>query len=189
MRSKNGGFAMTDEELLLEIKNNPSKGFDLLLKEYSALAYKICLSVLLPVGTKEDAQECASDTFVTLFKNIEKVDLSRGTLKGFLAHSAKNIAIDRYRKLKRQGEFASLDEIEKLPSFDDTDERERRKLIFNEIRALGEPDSTILIRRYFLSQSAKEIGKALGMKSDAVQKRAERSKRKLKERLGGVLYE
>ena len=61
---------MNDELLLSEIKKNPSKGFDLLLNEYSAFVFRVCLAVLGSAGTKEDAQECASDVFAVFYKNL-----------------------------------------------------------------------------------------------------------------------
>ena len=51
------------------------------------------------------------------------------------------------------------------------------------IEALGEPDREILVRRYYLGQSAKEIGKAIKMRANTVDKRVERSLEKLRRQL------
>ncbi len=189
---------MTDELLLSEIKKNPSKGFSLLLKEYSPLVFKICRTVLLPVGTNEDAQECAADVFAAFFGNVEKIDLSRGSIKGYLAFGAKNEAIDRYRKLKKEtGKVVSIEDAEELPSrertFDESERKEKNRLIKDAVSSLGEPDRTIIVRKYFLGETAAEIGERISLSAEAVQKRSRRALQKLKVLLekapGGVLFD
>ena len=181
---------MTDEELIALIKENPSKGLGKLIDLYSGLVFGVVSATLVPVGTKEDAQECASDVLVSFFKNSERIDLNRGTLKGYLAVSAKHTAISVLRKLKSKGEanVISLDENENLFSqSEDIEKNERSRTVRQAIEALGEPDSTIIIRRYLFGETAKEIAKDLKMTHEAVVKRASRAKKKLKETLGGVL--
>ena len=181
---------MTDKELMERIKENPSDGFEKLIDLYSGLVFNIVSATLVPVGTREDAQECASDVFVFFYKNIDKIDLDKGTVKGYLAVSAKHTAISALRKLKARnsGNLLSLDENENLLfENDDYEKSERSRLVRQAIEALGEPDSTIIIRRYFFGETAKDISKELKMTHEAVTKRASRAKKKLKEMLGGVL--
>ncbi|MDO4379423.1 MAG: sigma-70 family RNA polymerase sigma factor [Clostridia bacterium] len=189
---------MTDELLLSEINKNPSKGFSLLLKEYSPLVFKICRAVLGSVGTNEDAQECAADVFSAFFKNLEKVDLSRGSIKGYLAFGAKNEAIDRYRKLKKEtGKVFSIEEAGELPgeeqAFDESEKKEKNRLLKSAIESLGEPDRTIIVSKYFLGETAQEIGKKISLSAEAVQKRSRRALKKLKVLLekapGGVMLD
>ena len=49
------------------------------------------------------------------------------------------------------------------------------------VRALGEPDSEIILRRYYFGQTSKEIGAALGMKPNTVDQRLSRALKKLRE--------
>lgn len=181
---------MTDKEILERIKENPSDGFEKLVGLYSGLVFRIVSATLIPVGTKEDAQECTSDVFVSFYKNLDRLDLEKGSVKGLLAVSAKHTAISALRKLKARnsGNLISLDENENLFSeTDDYEKKERSRLVKQAIENLGELDSTIVIRRYLLGETAKEISKDLNMTHDTVAKRASRAKKKLKEMLGGVL--
>ncbi len=189
---------MTDELLLSEIKDNPSKGFSLLLNEYTPLVFKICHSVLSSVGSGEDARECASDVFASFYKNIDRVDLSKGSIKGLLAFSAKTTAIDYYRRLKKDAaRVVSIDDVGDIPSaflaFEQSEKKEKSRLVAQAVRSLGEPDRTIIVRKYFFGETAAEIGERLSLSAEVVQKRSQRALQKLKKLLedipGGVLLD
>ena len=189
---------MTDEALLLEIHKNPSKGFDLLFKEYSAMVLNVCRRVLLYIGTEEDAQECASDVFAAFYRNLERIDLSKGSIKGFLAFGAKNAAVDRYRKLLKEKErTVPLENYENIfdgvTAFESSEKKERSRLVSEAIRSLGEPDCTIILRKFFFGETAKEISERVSLSAENVQKRSQRALAKLRELLekneGGVLLD
>ncbi|MCM1365028.1 MAG: sigma-70 family RNA polymerase sigma factor [Faecalibacterium sp.] len=181
---------MNDEQLLSLIQSDNSKGFDVLVSQYSALVFSICSSTLVPLGTKEDAEECASDVFVSFYRHIDEIDLSKGTIKGYLAVLAKRCGISKLRKLQKGKDNVSLDDVPlELATESDEKKQEKKKLVFDAVKNLGEPDSEIIIRRFLFGETAKEIAARLKMKPDAVQKRAKRAQAKLKILLGGVFYE
>ncbi len=175
---------MTDRELLLLINQDKVKGFSLLVDTYSALIYKVVASVVLPVGTREDAEECVSDAFLAFYNNIDDVDLDRASIKGYLALIAKRRAINLYHTLKRNRDVP-IDEQYDLYSDENPVDYETKAVLLNAVKALGEPDSTIITRKYILGETAKEISDFVGLTPEAVQKRLERSKDKLKTMLGG----
>ncbi|MBR3282783.1 MAG: sigma-70 family RNA polymerase sigma factor [Ruminococcus sp.] len=53
------------------------------------------------------------------------------------------------------------------------------------IKSLGEPDSTILIQKYYYDRNSREIGKLLSMKPATVRMRSKRAAEKLREILTG----
>ena len=65
----------------------------------------------------------------------------------------------------------------------ETENKLSRKALWNAVKSLGEPDSTIIIRQFFYEQTAAEIGKLISMSAAAVQKRSERARKKLRELL------
>lgn len=178
---------MTDKELLLLISEDKVKGFSLLVDTYSALIYKIVSCVVLPVGTKEDAEECVSDAFLAFYNNIDDVDLEKSSIKGYLALIAKRRAINLYHTLRReQYTTVPIDEQNDLASDEGIVSYETKAALVQAIKALGEPDSTIVTRRYILGETAKEISEIVALSPEAVQKRLERSIAKLKSVLGGA---
>ena len=69
---------------------------------------------------KEDIEEIVSDVFVVLWKNAEYIDLSKGTLRSYIAATARNHALKRLNKKK---DYTNLDDIE-IPIEDDfTDDK------------------------------------------------------------------
>ena len=185
-----GVKSMTDREILNYIKSDNRKGMEYIIDCYSAFVYKIVSSVILPVGTVQDVEECVSDAFVIFYNNIHKIDLEKASLKGFLAMIAKRNAISHYRILKRnvynEENYKNESEIPQTEPFVDSD---TKQMIFDAVKALGETDTTIVVSRYVLGETAKEISVKTGLSAEAVQKRLERSLRKLREMLGGVMDE
>lgn len=180
---------MTDKKLLMQLRRDKNKGLGLLIDTYSGYVYKIVFSVIISAGTKEDAEECTSDVFLTFYNHIDEIDLSKGSIKGYIGVIAKRKAIDLYRTLERKGEAIPAQEAELTESSNGLS-YEDKQLLYKSVRELGEPDSTIITRRYFLGESAKEIAQALGnMSEKAVQKRLERSIKKLRTVMGGVYSE
>lgn len=183
---------MTDEKLLELLKTNPAESFTYLVEEYTALVFTICKNTLVPFGTVEDAQECASDTFYKFYTHIETVDLSKGSIKGYLAVCAKRNAISLLRKLKRESNVISIDDDENaitLESQVSTEKEFDKKAILKAVKSLGEPDSEIILRRFYLGETASQIAKKLKMKPDAVQKKAKRAEEKLRRILEGEMNE
>lgn len=181
---------MTDRELLLLISEDKVKGFSLLVDTYSALIYKIVSCVVLPVGTREDTEECVSDAFLAFYNNLDDVDLEKSSIKGYLALIAKRRAINLYHTLKKeQYTTVPIDEQADVGSDDGIVSYETKAAVVSAIKALGEPDSTIVTRKFILGETAKEISEHVSLSPEAVQKRLERSMGKLKTVLGGAFGE
>ena len=178
----------TDVEILELLQRAKDKGLELMMDTYMGLAYTIVHSKIATICSKEDIEECVSDVFYELYKNKEKIDLEKGSLKAFLAIIAKRKAIDIYRRHAKQSnkvvsietfnasEFIDLEsDNEKIYS-----DKQTRTMLLEEIKALGEPDSEILTRRYFFEQSSKAISEVMGIKVNTVDKRIGRALVKLK---------
>lgn len=178
----------TDDEILKLLQRRNDKGLELMMNTYMGFVYAIVNNKIAAVCTREDVEECVSDVFYELYKNSEKVDLQKGPLKAFLAIVAKRKAIDVFRKYQRQNsKVVSIETISEIQPIDiDSDNekifssKETRSKIIEEIKALGEPDSEILIRKYFFEQQSKEISEVMGIKVNTIDKKVSRALVKLK---------
>lgn len=186
---------MTDEELLALLHTNPQKGFEITINQYTGLMYAIAYNKLYSVCTREDIEECVSDIFVLFYEQRAAIDLSRGSIKSFLMILAKRTAIKRYKRdCSANTKLTSIDDEtfshEQLSAEEDTAapliEKEDRLRLIRAVKALGEPDRTIILRKYYLGETAKEIAKIVHLSQNAVEKRITRNLKKLKNILGGV---
>lgn len=181
---------MTDKELLKKLKKDKASGLSVVIDLYSGLLYKLASAIILPVGTKEDVEECLSDSFYAFYEQLESIDLKKASIRSFLAVITRRKAIDFYRRLSRKSDccLEAVDEAQ-VAEKDFTLSLERRRLILSALKELGEPDTTIVTRKYLFNETAAEIADSLQMSQEAVQKRLERARDKLKLMLGGVYCE
>lgn len=182
---------LSDNELLQLIRYKPDKALDKIIDTYAGLVYAITSDKLSLVCSKEDIEECVSDVFYEVYRRRDAIDLKRGSIKAFIAVVAKRKAIDVYRCLKNKNSKAvSLDSIPYENTVQDNTnveqsvtEREEQDVIIKEIKALGEPDSEIFIRKYYFGQNTRLIARALGIKENTIDKKVSRGIVKLREAL------
>ena len=68
---------------------------------------------------------------------------------------------------------------------DDIIKSEEHQLLIDAVKSLGEPDSSIVIRKYYFGQKSREIAADLGMTTGAVDTRLSRAVNKLRDLMGG----
>lgn len=174
---------MEEEKLVRLLKKNPSKGIYELIAQYQGYVHTIIANIL--GDHQEDIEECASDTFMKVWKNIDKFEGKKGTLKGYIATIARNEAINCYHKLQRQ-KVVYLDE-KLLPDGEDVlleiVKKEEQEKVEALILAMEEPDRSIMIRKYYFLESMKTIAKYLHIDEKQVENRLYRTRKKLKELL------
>lgn len=178
---------MTGEEYCGLLETSAENAHSSLFEEYYSYVRTIVFNRLRSVGSSEDVEECISDIFAELFFSLGD-NCSSGELKGFVGTVAKRTAIDRFRSLSvRSGRTLSMDDKEFTEPESDTDivseseARELRRLVVDCIKSLGEPDSTILIQKFYYNRSSREVGDILSMKPAAVRMRSKRAAEKLRE--------
>ena len=185
-----GGVRMTDQEFREHMKRSPEECLKAIFNEYCNYVYIIAATKLKSCGTTEDIEECVSDVFTEVFKKINNLGDREGDLKGFIGVIARRKAIDMYRKLsvKAYRTVSADDEgITEISSgeniMESAEMSERNSFIFDKIKELGEPDTSIIIKQYYYNMTVDEIGKAISMTAAAVQKRSIRARQKLKKML------
>lgn len=158
-----------------------------LFDEYCNYVYAVVMNKLRICGTREDIDECVSDIFIEIYRNIENSGYPSGDLKNFIGMVAKRRAIDAYRKISLRSErnISMDDESFSEPAADvniieNAEKKERNTILLNKVKELGEPDSTIIIQQFFYNRTAAEIAKNVSMTAAAVQKRSIRARNKLK---------
>lgn len=184
---------MTQEEILALMKSDSDKGMEAVTEQYTALVYKIALNKLSSVCSREDIEETVSDVFLDFYRCHESIDLSKGSLTSFIMILAQRRSVDAFRKaVKAKNAYTVLNEDisdnETVFAENTILKKEERNLLFDSILELGEPESTIIFRKYYFGETYAEIGKRLSMSANAVNKRYLRSIEKLSLMMKGETF-
>ncbi len=177
---------MSDKELLRLLRRNPAKGFDRMVGLYGGLLYALVRGRLTPACYgSTDVEDVVADTFSDFYLSLSSFDPSRCSIKSYLCVIARNKAADVLRK-KRPAELPIEDAEDVLYVSDTAEESELRADVLHAVGNLGEPDSEILVRKYYLGQPSKEIAHALSLTPANVDTRAYRAVEKLRKLFGGT---
>ena len=185
---------MREEDMLELLKNDPERGMKKLIQLYGGLVYSIVRGKLLPPEFgKPDIEDCVSDTFAELWKVFSCPGAYSGSVKGLVSVIAKRNAIDVLRKRYRSREELTIDSDEAPPIADEIslegsyEESELKESLIRAVKTLGEPDREIIVRKFFLSQTSKEIAKQLRLSVSNVDTRTHRAVARLKKIMKGEI--
>ena len=108
---------MTDKILIKKLKSYNEEeirySFNCVYNKYFKL---VCFCISQYISSKEDVEEIANDTFISLFNNINKLEENKN-LKYYLLTIAKNNAISFLRKYSK---YSSLsDELINLIPYEE----------------------------------------------------------------------
>lgn len=172
-----------------QLKRDPERALERMLSEYTGLVYHAAAAVL-GWSAREEIEEVANDAFLAVYRGRDSLDFSRGSVKAYLCATARNLAIDRFRRRSR-ATVVPLDE--RTAAREETEQEALNNIesgaLVERILALGEPDSTILIGRYYLGLPTKQIAKRVHLKENTVDQRLRRALQKLRSaEKGGSFY-
>jgi len=138
------------------------------------------------VGDREMALDLAQDTFVQVYKEIDKTS-GELALDAWIYRIATNYGL-RYLKRKRLRQFVQLESRE---NFDESlavagpeDQTETRILIEQALGIMKPKDAAVLQLHYGNGFTYEEIGQVMEMSSEAVRKRVARSVEKFRKVYG-----
>lgn len=185
-----GVKGLTDSDLKALMQKSAEIAHRRIFDEYSGYVYSICANKLKSCGTKEDIEECVSDSFAAIFRYFDNESNKDGDLKGIIGTIAKRNAVDYFRRLSGKSDrLVSIDD-EDFPKISSDirvdDEAEKaliREIIMDCIDRLGKPDSQIIVYHFFYGRTSKQMAALLGQSEWAIQKRLSRAKKKLRQLL------
>lgn len=183
---------MDDKTLLNLIENDPNSGIEQLINQYGGIVYTVIKNRLDGFDClTSDIEDCAADVFSNFFTEIYRYDPEKSSIKTYLCVMARNHAINVAKK-RSFLKSISLDHSQALLEIEDNVmidskllEDELRKEVIKAVENLGEPDSSIIFRKFYYGESSKEIAKALGISVSNVDTRTHRSLNKLRKMFGG----
>ena len=156
-------------------------------RKYRGYLHTVAWNIL---KDEQDCEECLNDTYLKTWNSIPPQ--RPNCLKAFLTKITRSIAIDRYRKERRQKRVPtectlSLSELAETLCGDSPEvEYESAlvgKIINDYLRTLSERDMCLFVSRYFCSDPIAEIAEKCGMSESGVKKALLRLREGLREKL------
>lgn len=177
---------MTHNEYRTQLETNKEKAERKLYDEYVNYVYTIVYNRLRSCGSREDIGECVADVFMDVYTSYDrKIDIS-GDIKGFIGTVASRKAATYFHRLSKNNTAFSIDdeEAQQVSSDEDitgdTEKKEVRTILLEAVNSLGEPDSTIIMQKYFYDRSSGEIAKSVDLSPITVRVRCNRALKKLR---------
>ena len=176
---------MNDTKLVNLLKNNPTKGLEAAVKQYTGLVKTIVVRII-GYDNQQDVEETVSDVFVELWKSIDNFNPKKGQLKSYIISIARFLSINTYNRKIIKHNLIPLEEDDLEFDMDLDNEVSKsinKEIIKNTIINLPYPDKDIFIRRYYLFETVKEIASYLNLTPKTVENKLYRGKDKLRAEL------
>ena len=169
---------MNDNEILMLLKDDPQKGFEAVVRQYSAYVLKIARTRLIDVCSREDMEEAVSDIFLKFYYAAKERSFDLPSVKGLLAVIAQRHCTDVFRRQSKSEQMIDYNELENIVSDTESNGDERR--LIDALKQLGETDCNIFMRKYYFGQKNKDIAVELGIPLGTLNSRISRGLEKLR---------
>ena len=136
--------------------------------------------------SNEDIEEIASDVFLTIWKNKEKLDINK-EIAPYIAGITRNLILKKKSKIKD-----NIEDIEGLQNYlyeeidithNQIEQNEKINILNNQLIKMKEEDKNIFTYYYYKSKKIKEISIIMGISEIKVKSRLSRIRKKLKKEL------
>lgn len=143
-----------------------------LVERYEGLVYNFCLKT---IGSPQDAEEVAQDTFITVFHKIKQFE-GKSAFKTWLYKVVHNSCRNRITKLarKRQAQEAYEDHLKNAQGTPDLTSRQKldsQARIQEALTTLREQDKEIITYKFILGMTLQEIADTLSLGDSAAKMR------------------
>ena len=172
-----------DNKLLRDLKKHKKTSLEKLISRYTPYVHTISYNIIGHIMTKEDIEEVIADTFISIWKNIEHIDVDKGSLKSYIGTITKNTAKNKMRQYKISYELSEEIRSKKISIEDYFLQKERENSLLQMIKNLGEIDGEIFVRYYFYEEKIKDVAKYTGVCSSTIKTKLARGRIKLKKDL------
>lgn len=147
-----------------------------LLARYSGIVRTICCGIL--TGRREDAEEAQADTFVKLWQS-RNLPADEGHLRSYVIRTARSCAIDRYRRIRKQGGTFPLEEQDDNAFCVELESSLESQELIDLIQTLPPPDGELFLRRYLYCEPSALLAEYFQMPDCTIRTRLHRAKNKL----------
>lgn len=179
--------AIQEEEILKKLRRGDPAALEALMDRYTPYVAAIAARVL--PGQPREWEEIISDVFLAAWDNRRK--LQTGKVKGWLAVTARNRAINRLRILRPE-ELPLEEEVLTLTTDHpqrELEAKEAARLVRQALDTLSREDRELFVRRYYYGQTVTKAAEEMGLNESTAKSRLRRGRERLKEYFRKAGYE
>lgn len=163
---------MEDEEIVELLYVHEEGSLEKVSDKYGNMLYNLSNGILY---NEQDAEECVNDTYMKVWDTIPPYKPT--FFKSFICKLVRQISIDKYRenKAKKRGKNLNVPLLELDYEIIDNRlvENEIEAKAVNEcineyIKGLTVENQTLFVRRYFLSESVRELSKRFNINENLI---------------------
>jgi len=190
MRSAEPAGAL-DEELLLRVEGGDDRAFRELFARYAAVAHALAFRL---VRQAQVAEEIVQEAFLAVWRNPERYDRTRGSVRAWLLGTVHHRAVDAVRReqaqRRRAEQAASLGPAVQDDPVDDVlaaiDLPRDRRLVRRALTELPVEQRNVIRAMYFDGLSQSQIAERTGLPLGTVKSRTLLGMRRLRASLEGL---
>ena len=190
MRSAEPAGAL-DEELLLRVEGGDDRAFRELFARYAAVAHALAFRL---VRQAQVAEEIVQEAFLAVWRNPERYDRTRGSVRAWLLGTVHHRAVDAVRReqaqRRRAEQAASLGPALEDDPVDDVlaaiDLPRDRRLVRRALTELPVEQRNVIRAMYFDGLSQSQIAERTGLPLGTVKSRTLLGMRRLRASLEGL---
>jgi len=180
-KSSKEQMTISDDQIINQILEGDANVFSLLVERYKDLVFTLALRM---VKNREEAEEVSQDTFIKVFKSLDKFK-GKSKFSTWIYRVAYNTCLDRLKRIKREYNVVAIDEFTEHQvktienALQQMEDHEYKQEIQKCLHLLPSEDSFLLTMFYFEEQSLEDISKVIGIKVNNVKVKLYRSRKKL----------
>ena len=180
-----------DEELLLRVEGGDDRAFRELFARYAAVAHALAFRL---VRQAQVAEEIVQEAFLAVWRNPERYDRTRGSVRAWLLGTVHHRAVDAVRReqaqRRRAEQAASLGPAVEDDPVDDVlaaiDLPRDRRLVRRALTELPVEQRNVIRAMYFDGLSQSQIAERTGLPLGTVKSRTLLGMRRLRASLEGL---
>ncbi|WP_433089767.1 sigma-70 family RNA polymerase sigma factor [Dactylosporangium sp. CA-052675] len=132
-------------------------------------------------GDRQRAEDLVRETLLRAWQHPEALDPARGSVRAWLFTTARNLAIDAWRRRSARAGEVYTDQTPETPVMVDETERAVESWVFAEaLTRLSRPHREVLVECFYRGRTVAEAAKRLGVPAGTVTSRTYYALRSLK---------
>lgn len=177
---------MTDSDLIIRIKARDREAFHQLYDRYAQIIFSLCIRIL---RDDAEAEDVAQEIFVQIWKEAERFDPARASVKTWMFTIARSRALDRYRSRKTINQRMETEAEHEIANASDSSDLQSttlmRQYVTSALRQLSKEQRAVLELSYYEGLTQEEIAAKLGEPLGTVKSRIRASLIKLRSLYAG----